>query len=55
MTDEEKWNAVIENNIDNDGKFFYAVRTTKNFCRPSCKSKNPFRINVVFFHNKQEA
>jgi AraC family transcriptional regulator of adaptative response / methylphosphotriester-DNA alkyltransferase methyltransferase len=55
MTDEEKWKAVIENNVDSDGKFFYAVRTTKIFCRPSCKSKNPLRINVVFFDNKQQA
>lgn len=55
MTDEEKWKAVIENNVDSDGKFFYAVRTTKIFCRPSCKSKDPLRINVVFFDNKRQA
>lgn len=31
MTDEEKWKSVIESNVDSDGKFFYAVRTTKFF------------------------
>ncbi len=55
MTNEEKWKAVIENNVDSDGKFFYAVRTTKVFCRPSCKSKAPLRSNVNFFDNKQQA
>jgi AraC family transcriptional regulator of adaptative response / methylphosphotriester-DNA alkyltransferase methyltransferase len=55
MTDEEKWKSVIENNADNDGKFFYAVRTTKIFCRPSCKSRSPLRSNVNFFDNKQQA
>jgi AraC family transcriptional regulator of adaptative response / methylphosphotriester-DNA alkyltransferase methyltransferase len=55
MTDEEKWKAVIENNGESDGKFFYAVRTTKIFCRPSCKSKAPLRANVNFFDSKQKA
>ncbi|WP_052356860.1 Ada metal-binding domain-containing protein [[Clostridium] dakarense] len=55
MTDEEKWMSVIENNTESDGKFFYAVKTTKIFCRPSCKSKAPLRSNVTFFNNRQNA
>lgn len=55
MTNEEKWKAVIKNSDDSDDKFFYAVRTTKIFCRPSCKSKTPLKNNVVFFDNKQQA
>lgn len=55
MTSEEKWNCVIENDISSDGKFFYAVKTTKIFCKPSCKSKTPLRNNVTFFNTKQEA
>lgn len=55
MTDEEKWISVIENNTESDGKFFYAVRTTKIFCRPSCKSKTPLRVNVTFFNYGQQA
>lgn len=55
MTSEEKWKSVIENNSKYDGKFFYAVKTTKIFCKPSCKSKVPLRSNVDFFDNKQHA
>ncbi len=55
MTNEEKWKAVIKNNADSDGEFFYAVKTTRIFCRPSCKSKSPLKTNVVFFDNKLQA
>lgn len=55
MTSEEKWNCVIKNDISSDGKFFYAVKTTKIFCKPSCKSKTPLRNNVTFFNTKQQA
>lgn len=55
MIGEEKWQAVIENKVDSDGKFFYGVKTTKIFCRPSCKSKSPLRNNVVFFDNTRQA
>lgn len=49
MNKEEKWKAIIENDSRYDGKFFYGVKTTKIFCRPSCKSKNPVKENVKFF------
>lgn len=55
MTSDKKWKSVIENNTDSDSKFFYAVKTTKIFCKPSCKSKVPLRSNVDFFDNKQQA
>ena len=32
-----------------DGRFFYAVRTTGVYCRPSCPSKRPRRENVLLF------
>ncbi len=37
-----------------DGKFFCAVKTTKNYCRPICPAK-PKRENVEFFSNAFEA
>lgn len=55
MKGEDKWKAVIENNAEYDGRFFYGVRTTKIFCRPSCKSKAPLRSNVVFFDSMDQA
>jgi AraC family transcriptional regulator of adaptative response / methylphosphotriester-DNA alkyltransferase methyltransferase len=38
-----------------NGRFFYAVKTTGIFCRPSCKSKEPRRDNVVLFERAEEA
>lgn len=52
---ETYWQAIIRNNASYDGIFFYAVKTTRIFCRPSCKSRMPNRENVAVFHNGQEA
>ncbi|MPM97368.1 Bifunctional transcriptional activator/DNA repair enzyme Ada [bioreactor metagenome] len=38
-----------------DGLFYYAVKSTGIFCRPSCKSKTPVRENVVFFDCCEDA
>jgi len=48
-TDEARWKAVSENNADADGVFYYAVRTTGIYCRPSCTAKLPNRNNVEYF------
>lgn len=47
----------ITKNGDNryDGQFYYAVQSTKIFCRPSCKSKIPLRQHVSFFNSIEEA
>lgn len=43
------WEAVENNDAAFDGKFVVAVRTTKIYCRPSCKARLPKRENVEFF------
>lgn len=55
MTDEEMWKAVLHNDASYDGVFFYGVKTTGIYCRPSCKSKAPKRENVCFFATSEEA
>jgi AraC family transcriptional regulator of adaptative response / methylphosphotriester-DNA alkyltransferase methyltransferase len=55
LSDDLMWNTVITCNPKYDGKFFYAVKTTQIFCRPSCKSKTPIRKNVVYFKTPTEA
>lgn len=55
MTQEEMWKAVSLNDAAYDGVFFYAVRSTGVYCRPSCKSKIPRRENVCFFNTAEEA
>lgn len=49
------WQAVINNNSEFDGEFYYAVKTTKIFCRPSCKARNPKYKNVIFFKSPELA
>ena len=45
----EKWQAVLHCDESFDGRFYYGVKTTGVFCRPSCKSKTPLAENVEFF------
>lgn len=46
---EDHWKAIVHCDSSYDGQFFYAVKTTGIFCRPSCKSRNPNRDNVLVF------
>lgn len=55
MTGNEMYQAVCDNNADYDGLFFYAVKTTGIYCRPSCKSKRPNRDNLRFFNSSKDA
>lgn len=52
---EEQWQAIICNDSDYDGRFYYAVRTTGIYCRPSCKSKPPNRENAEVFPSSADA
>jgi len=51
----EQRRAIIENDKSYDGQFFYAVKTTKIFCRPSCKSRVPNFDNVTIFKKAEDA
>jgi AraC family transcriptional regulator of adaptative response/methylated-DNA-[protein]-cysteine methyltransferase len=48
-TDASRWTAVLEHERAADGIFYYAVRTTGVYCRPSCQARRPRRANVAFF------
>lgn len=52
---DEKWQAIIHNDASCDHKFFYGVKTTGIFCRPSCKSRTPKKENVRIFQNSEQA
>ncbi|VVD86077.1 Bifunctional transcriptional activator/DNA repair enzyme Ada [Pandoraea eparura] len=47
-TDDAKWAAVAARDKQADGAFFYAVRTTGVYCRPSCGARLARRENVTF-------
>ncbi|HEY1545818.1 MAG TPA: bifunctional DNA-binding transcriptional regulator/O6-methylguanine-DNA methyltransferase Ada [Xanthobacteraceae bacterium] len=48
MTDEARWEAVKQRDRAADGTFYYSVRTTGVYCRPSCASRRARRENVSF-------
>jgi AraC family transcriptional regulator of adaptative response/methylated-DNA-[protein]-cysteine methyltransferase len=50
-----RWLAVENRDGAFDGAFYFGVRTTGIFCRPSCASRPPKRENVAFFENTGEA
>jgi AraC family transcriptional regulator, regulatory protein of adaptative response / methylphosphotriester-DNA alkyltransferase methyltransferase len=55
LTEVEKWEALTKCRSEHDGVFFYGVKTTGIFCRPSCRSREPKRENVEFFDSAKEA
>ncbi|XID95838.1 bifunctional transcriptional activator/DNA repair enzyme AdaA [Paenibacillaceae bacterium WGS1546] len=55
LATDEQWRAIVGNDASYDGKFYYAVATTGIFCRPSCRSKPPNRINVRVFLTTRRA
>jgi AraC family transcriptional regulator of adaptative response/methylated-DNA-[protein]-cysteine methyltransferase len=47
-TEDARWGAVTVRDGTQDGTFFYSVRTTGVYCRPSCAARLPRRENVAF-------
>ena len=54
-TVDERWQAVTQRDPAADGRFYYAVRTTGVYCRPSCAARPALRTNVVFFSTGPDA
>jgi len=50
---DSRWNALCRRMPD--AGFFYGVRTTGVYCRPSCPSRRPRPENVVFFETSAGA
>ena len=48
LNDDQRWAAVVRRNRDADGKFYYSVKTTGVYCRPSCAARLARRENVAF-------
>jgi AraC family transcriptional regulator of adaptative response/methylated-DNA-[protein]-cysteine methyltransferase len=51
----EHWRAVVQRDGNFDGVLYYAVRSTKIYCRPSCPSRRPKPENVRFYFAPEEA
>ncbi|RJF72991.1 bifunctional DNA-binding transcriptional regulator/O6-methylguanine-DNA methyltransferase Ada [Deinococcus cavernae] len=54
-TEVQRWEAVLAHERAADGLFWYAVKTTRVYCRPACPSRRPRRENVTFFDSPEEA
>ena len=47
-SDDARWAAVQRRERAADGSFWYSVRSTGVYCRPSCASRGALRANVAF-------
>ncbi|ALS77363.1 bifunctional transcriptional activator/DNA repair enzyme AdaA [Planococcus kocurii] len=52
---DEMWEKVIACDRKYDGLFYTGVKTTKIYCRPSCRSRKPKKINVEFYSTMDKA
>jgi AraC family transcriptional regulator of adaptative response/methylated-DNA-[protein]-cysteine methyltransferase len=49
------WQAVLDRDGSQDGRFVFGVSSTGVYCRPSCPARRPRRENVTFFRRPDEA
>ena len=54
-TEGERFDAVARRDAAADGAFYYSVRTTGVYCRPSCASRPARRENVAFHLTCEDA
>jgi AraC family transcriptional regulator of adaptative response/methylated-DNA-[protein]-cysteine methyltransferase len=51
----DRWNAIVRRDQTADGKFYFAVKTTGVYCRPSCFARLPRLENVDFYESCEAA
>ena len=52
---DPRWAAVLGRDPKADGAFFYSVKTTGVYCRPSCGARTPRPENVAFHLSAADA
>lgn len=55
IASDPRWAAVFARDREADGTFFYAVRTTGVYCRPSCGARTAKPENVEFYMTAADA
>ncbi|HZG21910.1 MAG TPA: bifunctional DNA-binding transcriptional regulator/O6-methylguanine-DNA methyltransferase Ada [Herbaspirillum sp.] len=48
LIDQQRWLAVQRRDPAFDGLFWYSVKSTGVYCKPSCGARTPLRKNVAF-------
>lgn len=54
-SNDRRWEALTKRDKLCDGQFYYAVKTTGVYCRPSCGARLPLAANVAFYDTQDEA
>ncbi len=52
---DPRWASVVARAADADGTFFFSVRTTGVYCRPSCPARRARPENVRFHETRESA
>jgi AraC family transcriptional regulator, regulatory protein of adaptative response / methylated-DNA-[protein]-cysteine methyltransferase len=54
-SDDSRYAAVVDRDPAADGRFWYSVRSTGVYCKPSCGARTPLRKNVDFHTSTADA
>src|ERR1700748_3204877 len=52
---DRRWLSVVSRDPATDGQFYYSVKTTGVYCRPSCAARPPKPENVQFYSSIADA
>ena len=52
---DEKYQIILDKNLNYEGAFITAVKTTGIYCKPTCTARKPKSENVTFYGNSEEA
>ena len=52
---DPRWTSIVNRNAEADGAFYYSVKTTGVYCRPSCPSRLALPENVQFHTTREDA
>ena len=52
---DDRWTAVVRRDRRADGIFYYSVRTTGVYCRPSCAARPARPENIRLHATRQDA
>lgn len=55
LSRDRRWQAIVDRDPTFDGQFYYSVKSTGVYCRPSCAARLPKPQNVAFHATCQAA
>ena len=55
IQNDPRWASVLARDPEADDQFYYSVKTTGVYCRPSCSARPPNPENVAFYKTQEAA